>query len=190
MECPECGGGDENCPECLGYEWHSDEEAEERAAVAWHVESYAASEALAEEHEENMPEQTKADLEAELLAQMKLILSSNVTTKALQDPDSMTVQDVLANLHLYDRLWRALGSLSQLRGYEHSPRWVADLVDRKTLLDALRYTVQDQLTPLQVERPEWGSQGHAEYGQQLEEYADYLEGSISHLWQKLEAQEE
>jgi len=186
MTCPKCGGGDERCPECLGYDWHSDDEAEERAAISWQIESYAAAESLADDHEGTLREENRDLLEQDLLAQMKLILGSNVTTEALQDPESMTIEDVQANVHLYDRLWVALGSLSRLRGYEHSPRWVADLADRQTLLKALQYTVQDQLAPLKIERPEWGSQGHAEYSRQLDEYADYLEGFISHLWQKLE----
>ena len=60
---------------------------------------------------------TKEQLERILLDNMQKILNSGVTRKALRDPSKMTFEDIIANLHLCERLSNAHGALAALNGY-------------------------------------------------------------------------
>lgn len=70
--------------------------------------------------------------------QIRGILRSNVTARSLEDPGHMSFEDIDANLHLYSRLFIALGLLTQHRGYSHSPEWLADFCSIDELESALR----------------------------------------------------
>ena len=49
----------------------------------------------------------------------------------------MTFDDVVVNLHLYNRLFVALGMVTKFMGYDHSPEWLADLCTVDELRAAL-----------------------------------------------------
>lgn len=66
--------------------------------------------------------QTEAELKEVLRETMQKILGSGVTSRALRNVSGMTYDDVVANLHLYERLQVAAAALGALRGYDDKPR--------------------------------------------------------------------
>lgn len=56
-----------------------------------------------------------------LVATWRDLLSSNVTRKALSDPDSLTYDDLVVNLHMYERLETAVRLVSDINGYNAEP---------------------------------------------------------------------
>lgn len=67
-------------------------------------------------------EKTKKELQEILTEELRKILGSNVTRKALSSPKDMTFEDVLDNLHLYERLGIAFVAIGALNGYDDQPR--------------------------------------------------------------------
>jgi hypothetical protein len=65
---------------------------------------------------------TTEKIEGELLHAMKGILGSCVTRRALNSPNDMTVDDILINLHLYERLGTVYEAIKALKGYVGDPR--------------------------------------------------------------------
>lgn len=65
---------------------------------------------------------TKAQIETDLLAVMKGILRSGVTSKALRKPSKMTIDDIVISRHLYERLGVAFAAIGALRNYSDLPR--------------------------------------------------------------------
>lgn len=60
---------------------------------------------------------TRDRLQYELTSLMRKILSSCVTRAALDHPSSMTFDDIILNLHLFERLGAAHEAVKTLRGY-------------------------------------------------------------------------
>lgn len=79
----------------------------------------------------------------DLVEQFKLLLGNNITTKGLDKRttlwEDLTIEDLDANLHMYDRLFRALGALTRLRGYKTPYDWLAQLCTEEELVMALQY---------------------------------------------------
>lgn len=78
-----------------------------------------------------------------LVEQFRLLLGNNITTEGLDKRknlwEDLSIEDLDANLHMYDRLFRALGAVTRLRDYKHSPEWLADLCTENELAAALAY---------------------------------------------------
>lgn len=67
-------------------------------------------------------QKTKAELEQIVLEEIQSILRNNVTVFALKSPAGMRADDVLMNLHLWERLGVAFAALGALRGYTGGPK--------------------------------------------------------------------
>ena len=72
-----------------------------------------------------------------LVWQFKGLLGSGVWSSALRDPDSLTFEQLVINLHMYDRLFIAWALVAKMRGYSHSPDWLADSCTEEELERAL-----------------------------------------------------
>jgi hypothetical protein len=83
------------------------------------------------------PVELNEDEKARLVEQFRGILGSGVTRAALQSPSTMALDDIVINLHLYNRLFIALGLVTKMKGYSHDPAWLADLCTREELEAAL-----------------------------------------------------
>ena len=66
------------------------------------------------------------ETEARLVDQLSGILRSGVTRTALRTPSAMTIDDVVENLHLFERLYIAAMLVKQRQGYEMAAGWLAD----------------------------------------------------------------
>lgn len=89
------------------------------------TESVDVEKALAELGEdESLPPvlATRDNIKRDLLDNMRKILGCGVTIKALNKPSEMTFDDILCNLHLYERLGIAFVALGALNGYKGVPR--------------------------------------------------------------------
>jgi len=65
---------------------------------------------------------TREGIKKELVNAMKGILGSGVTRKALRDPSHLTYEEIIVNLHLYERLGTAFVAVGALNGYSDQPR--------------------------------------------------------------------
>lgn len=65
---------------------------------------------------------TRAEIEEALVRVMREILGSCVTNKALRYPSELTIDDLLVNIHLYERLGEAFVAVRALNGYTGDPR--------------------------------------------------------------------
>jgi hypothetical protein len=65
---------------------------------------------------------TREKVKQELLEAVRGILSSCVTRKALDKPSEMTLADIDANIHLYERAGIVFVALRALNGYDQDPR--------------------------------------------------------------------
>ena len=60
---------------------------------------------------------TRQQLEKILLDNMRAILGSGVTSQALRRPSVMTIDDIVLDLHLCERLCNAFGALRAMKKY-------------------------------------------------------------------------
>lgn len=65
---------------------------------------------------------TREQLQEILTDELSKILGNNVTTDALRKPREMTWNDVIANVHLFERLGTAYEAIKTLKGYKGDPR--------------------------------------------------------------------
>lgn len=68
----------------------------------------------------------EAELQARLVDCLQGVLGSGVTRRALRDPKNMEPQDIVLNLHLFERLFIAASIVKRLRGYAVPAAWLAD----------------------------------------------------------------
>ena len=84
------------------------------------------------------PVELNEDERVRLVGQFRGLLGSGVTRTALQNPSTMAFENIVINLHLYHRLFIALGLVTKMKGYSHDPAWLADLCTKDELEAALR----------------------------------------------------
>lgn len=82
---------------------------------------------------------TRAEIEEALVQVMRKILGSCVTNKALRYPSELTIDDLLVNIHLYERLGEAFVAVRALKGYTGDPRGFELIEDRETIAQSIGY---------------------------------------------------
>jgi len=75
--------------------------------------------------------------EERLVHAFRGLLCSNIASKGMRDPDKLTIDDLLINLHMFDRLFIAMGTVKDFREYRADPSWMADAFTLSELQGAL-----------------------------------------------------
>lgn len=64
----------------------------------------------------------RAGIEKDLIRAMRGILGSGVTVEALTNPSALTLDEIIPDLNLYERLGVAFVAIGALYGYKDKPR--------------------------------------------------------------------